>query len=100
MSADLEQAYAKLAEKADKAKIPSFSGVLARARQRRRRAVSTSFSALVVLAVFAGVAFLPRHGTTPEPQPGNKVFVSFDAMVPPVFAYPGPAQFAMTMSDE
>jgi hypothetical protein len=100
MSADLEQAYAKLAEKADKAKIPSFSGVLDRARQRRRRTVSTTLSVLTVLAVSAGVAFLPRQGPTPVTDYDNKIFLTFDALAAPVIKYPGPARFGMTVSDE
>ncbi|GIH06061.1 hypothetical protein Rhe02_41280 [Rhizocola hellebori] len=98
MSAELERAYAKLAEKADKEKIPSFYGVLARARQRRRRTVNTTLSAIAVLAVFAGVAFLPRFEE--GPMHGNgRVFVTFDAAAGQVITYPSPVQFAMTATD-
>ncbi len=98
MSADLERAYAKLAEKADKAIIPSFSGVLARARRRRRRQVSTSLAAVAALAILAGAATLFTRGTTLEP--GSKIFVTFDGSSGQVLAFPSPTRSIRTISDQ
>lgn len=99
MSADLERAYAKLAEKADKANIPSFLGVLGRARQRRRRTVSTWMSAVLVIALVGGAWVLLVPGTAPTASSSTR-FVPLDLDAEPVVAFSGPITFALSMIDE